>query len=312
MRPSTEHRTERGQVLAIFALGLVAIVAMTGLVLDGGSTFVQRRDMQNVADAAAMAGAYDYANTKSASSAVAAAKAAAVANGYTEGADGIVIDVVVDEEPVATTVQVSVRKPHRNHFSGIVGMPTWDVATTATALTGPPNTALGAAPIIFNELAFAPNNTPNQTNTWYSEPGSGTEDVPQGTGQFNWTVYCTAGGQECNGNSNDVGELIEGTNDNGSEIDLEDEIGPLNAGAHADLFSDLAGLVGEPFPVAIVSDDGDFVGIAMFQLTGSVGGSTKQISGYFLDGYSSIQLRINRNSAPGTSVFGLYTVYLID
>ena len=310
MNPSIPRSRERGQVLAIVALGLVAIVAMTGLVLDGGSTFVQRRDMQNVADAATMAGTYDYVNTKSPSSAVAAAKAAALANGYTEGTDGVAIDVVVNEMAAATTVQVSIRKPHRNHFSGIVGMPTWDVATTATAIGGPPNTAIGAAPLIFNDDVF--DLTDPYALAWYGEPGTGTQDVPQGGGEFNWTIYCTANGNPCNANSNGVKDLIVGTNLNGSEITLADLIGPLNAGVHADLFSALAALVPATFPVAIVDDSGTFMGIAMYELTGSVGGSTKQIQGRFLAGISSWQLRIDPNNTPGTSEFGAYTVYLID
>jgi Flp pilus assembly protein TadG len=316
MHASPSQNSERGQVLAIFALALVAIIAMTGLVLDGGSTFVQRRDMQNVADAAAMAAAYDYANTGSPSSAVAAAKAAAVANGYVEGTDGVAVDVVVDEGAVATTIEVSVGKPHQNSFSGIVGMPEWDVSTTATSIAGPANSAIGAAPIIFNEDAFNPNNTPQTDDQWYNEPGTGTDDVPEGAGEFNWTVYCTASGNECNGDSNDVSELITGTNESGSTITLGDtDIGPLNAGAHANLFSDLAALVGECFPVSIVADDGTFVGISMFCLTGSVGGETKSISGYFLTSYQGDvgwQMRINPNSAPGTSVFGATAVYLVN
>ena len=50
-------------MLVIFSLCLVAIIAMTGLVIDGGMTFVQKREQQNVADAAALAGAYAYVNS---------------------------------------------------------------------------------------------------------------------------------------------------------------------------------------------------------------------------------------------------------
>lgn len=303
-------RHERGQVLAIFALGLVAIIAMTGLVLDGGSTFVQRRDMQNAVDAAAMAAGYAYVNTNSASAATAAAKDAAKANGYAEGTGGVVINVAVTEMAAGTTVKVSMSRPHRNHFSGIVGMPTWDVSTTATSLSGPPNTAIGAAPLIFNAAAF-PITQPG-TPLWFSEPGTGTQDVPQGGDQFNWTIYCTANGNPCNANRDGVEALIAGTNQQGNEIAIDDEIGPLNAGAYAKLYSDMAVFVGEEFPVAIVDGSGQFLGIAMFRLTGSVGGSTKQIQGYFLDGYSSEMLRIDPNNTPGTSVFGAHTVYLID
>ena len=311
MHVDSSQQHERGQVLAIFALGLVAIIAMTGLVLDGGSTFVQRRDMQNVADASAMAGAYAYVNSGSVSAATVAAEQAAQANGYPEGADGVVVDVAVNPFAAGTSVQVSVRKPHRNHFSGIVGMSSWDVATTATALGGPPNTAIGAAPIIFNALAF-PGAIGEANARSFSEPGTGTEDVPQGSVQFNWTIYCTASGNPCNANSDGVDDLIAGTNQSGNVITMADEIGPLNAGAHATLFSSLASLVGEEFPVAIVDDDGTFLGIAMFKLTGSVGGSTKAISGYFLDSYAGPELRIDPNTPPGTSIYGLYTVYLAD
>jgi hypothetical protein len=314
MHSPTTIRRDRGQVLAIFALALVAIVAMTGLVIDGGSTFVQRRDMQNVADAAAMAGAYDYVNNTSDSAATAAAKANAAANGFTEGVDGVVIDVAITHLTGGTTVEVSIGKPHENHFAGVVGLSSWDVSTTATSITGAPNTAYGAAPLIFNDDAFGANNTPNQVNTWYNEPGSGHQDVPQGASQFNWTVYCTANGNPCNANTNDVRELITGTNDNGSPpiIVGETDIGPLNSGAHTALFSDMAAYVGSAFPVAIVDDSGVFQGVAMFYLTGSVGGSTKAISGYFLDSYAGTQLRINPNSAPGSSSFGTYAVYLYD
>ena len=46
---------QRGQILVLFALSLVAIIAAVGLVLDGGSAFAQRRSEQNAADVAALA-----------------------------------------------------------------------------------------------------------------------------------------------------------------------------------------------------------------------------------------------------------------
>ena len=68
-------RGEDGQMLVIFSLCLVAIIAMTGLVIDGGMTFVQKREQQNVADAAALAGAYAYVNSGNESDAGTAAQA---------------------------------------------------------------------------------------------------------------------------------------------------------------------------------------------------------------------------------------------
>ena len=61
--PSARGRArERGQILVLFALSAVVMIAMVGLVLDGGDTYAQRRDEQNGADLAAMAGANAYMN----------------------------------------------------------------------------------------------------------------------------------------------------------------------------------------------------------------------------------------------------------
>jgi Flp pilus assembly protein TadG len=277
MTPSRPH--ERGQMLALFAICLVAIIGVTGLVIDGGLTMVQRRDQQNVADAAAMAGAYDYANNASTGSAIGQAQANAAANGFVNGTDNVVVSANVTENGGIAWVTTTVTKPHRNAFSGILGFTSWDVSVTATAQAGLPNSVIGAMPLLFNEAAF-PHGVGTTRELFFSEPGSGTEDVPQDESHFNWTVYCTASGTTCNGDSDTVGDLINDRGDS-TEVGLTDEIGPLNAGSHTTLFSSLADAVGTEFPVAIVDDDGGLVGWAIFHLTGSVGGSTKQISGWF-------------------------------
>ncbi len=51
------RRNERGQMLVIVAAGLVVIIAMVGLVIDGGYAWGQQRKTQNGADAVAEAGA---------------------------------------------------------------------------------------------------------------------------------------------------------------------------------------------------------------------------------------------------------------
>ena len=54
------ERRDGGQIIVIFALAAVAIIGMVGLVLDGGSTYAQRRGQQNAADLAAIAAANQY------------------------------------------------------------------------------------------------------------------------------------------------------------------------------------------------------------------------------------------------------------
>ena len=51
------HEDERGAAMVLVALWLVALVSVAGLVVDGGMLLAQRRALQNVADAAAAAGA---------------------------------------------------------------------------------------------------------------------------------------------------------------------------------------------------------------------------------------------------------------
>jgi hypothetical protein len=51
------RRSEQGQVLVIVAIGFIAMVAMVGLVIDGGFAWGKQRDTQNAADAIAKAGA---------------------------------------------------------------------------------------------------------------------------------------------------------------------------------------------------------------------------------------------------------------
>jgi hypothetical protein len=89
-------------------------------------------------------------------------------------------------------------------------------------------------------------------------------------------------------------------------------IGPLDAGAHTTLFSDLAGHVGNAYPVAIVDDDGKMLGWAFLHVTGSVGGSTKQVSGWFEKKFNEPPLVIIPGGRTGSSAFGGYVVELTD
>ena len=175
---TTARPHERGQMLALFAICLIAIIAMTGLVIDGGLTMVQRRDQQNVADAAAMAGAYAYANTNSSSSAVAQAQSNAAANGYANGTDNVVVTADVSMNNGIATITTTVTKPHRNFFSGIIGFGSWDVSTTASAIAGTPNAVVGAMPLLFNKKAFPDGHGPSKEQA-FDEPGPGTRTSPR-------------------------------------------------------------------------------------------------------------------------------------
>jgi uncharacterized membrane protein len=50
------RKKSRGQILPLFVLALVAILAMAALLFDGAYAYVQRRKLQDAGDAAALAG----------------------------------------------------------------------------------------------------------------------------------------------------------------------------------------------------------------------------------------------------------------
>jgi hypothetical protein len=309
MNATRPHAKEdRGQVIAVFALALVAIVALTGLVIDGGSSTVQRRDEQNVADSAALAAAFNYVNTKSVGAAQQAAWDVAAANGYSHTAPNTTVNVVITTGN-PNTFTVTVTKPHQNAFSGIVGMSSWDVSATAAAIGGRPNVAYGVMPIMFNQDVLTNGYGPTHTLS-YGEPGSGTEDVPQGNAQFNWTVFCDDPG--CVGTNADSSTVDTLINDKGNsqKVALNDGLAPLNAGAHTTLFSDMANWIGEEFPVPIVDNDGTMLGWAMFHLTGSVGGSTKELTGYFVSPINPRSLGYDDSGGDPVIVTGTYSVQL--
>src|SRR5438094_41605 len=55
------HERERGQVVVLFALCLVVMVAIAGMLLDGGMASANRRQAQAAADTSALAAAKAYA-----------------------------------------------------------------------------------------------------------------------------------------------------------------------------------------------------------------------------------------------------------
>jgi Flp pilus assembly protein TadG len=306
-RFASRSRAQGGQVLVVFALSLVAIVAMTGLVIDGGATFVQRRDMQNVADAAAMAAGYSYSLDSDTDNARTAARGTAASNGYIHGSGGVTVDVTWDAPGGAGRhFIVTITKPHQNSFAGVIGMSSWAVTTTATVEGGWPNAVTGAMPIIFNQLAFDGNGAGPGNDRWYAEPDPGAEDVPKDALKFNWTMYCDS----CNADSSTVDDLINGGGET-QTVSLDDKISPLNAGAHSTLFSDLSKWIGKEFSVPVVDDSGLMVGWATFHLTGSVGGSTKQIKGYFVSPVNPYAMTVVDGGRAGGNV-GSYSVKLVN
>lgn len=123
---------EEGQVLVMVALMMVGVVSVVGLVSDGGLVFAQRRDLQNVADAAAAAGAMqiDEAAYRSTGEVVLderSAREAAVFYLDDEGGLDYVVNVLPDR------VEVSVSRQATTGFLRVIGIDGVEVSASASA-----------------------------------------------------------------------------------------------------------------------------------------------------------------------------------
>jgi Flp pilus assembly protein TadG len=287
-RTASRNRADNGQIIVIFALGLVALIAMVGLVLDGGSTFAQRRGQQNASDLAALAGANEFLLRGDRTLATGVAQTVAGQNGYpNDPATGRT--VLVSFQQNDTRVVVDISAPHMNTFTGVVGMSQWQVSTTARVEVGIPDTATGA-PFIFNKDIFAdPGGLPLPL---YSDPqhpytfGDGNGDVPNTPNDIAWTCYGTCGNMD----SATVVGMVDGTSPVTTtldpSVDFTTYVGQANNGNHATLFGDVNTLLsGTNVPVPVVDDNGLFQGWAMFHVTSASQGN-KTITGYFVSPFN--------------------------
>ena len=145
MSSTTDRTAERGQVLVLFAGGLIALFLVAALAFDVGSMLLERRTEQNVADAAALAGARyvqtsaNFSNTcasaGSNAAVVAACNVARKNNPSLANADIRVNIPPVDGQykGVPAVVQVRINTTKGSIFAGVIGRATWPVGVNAVA-----------------------------------------------------------------------------------------------------------------------------------------------------------------------------------
>lgn len=169
MRGDRFKRGERGQTLVIFVFAVVGLLAMVGLAIDGGTVFVDRRRMQNAADAGALAGVRTLAHimcdesiTAQGADELIRAEVEKYArnNGVRDpsgrwvaeyvkwdGADIVPYDPAVyvgnsleggdGVPPAATGISATTTISHSTYFVSLVGVDTAGASAPAIALTGP-------------------------------------------------------------------------------------------------------------------------------------------------------------------------------
>jgi hypothetical protein len=121
-RIGTRAQGESGYIFAMMGLLMVPLVIMTAFAVDLGSWYAQGQRMQRVADAASLAGVV-WAQQPTQWDTV--ARETASRNGYTDGVDGVSVDVV---RLAANQIRVTIRADGEQYFSKIV-LPTGERLT---------------------------------------------------------------------------------------------------------------------------------------------------------------------------------------
>jgi Flp pilus assembly protein TadG len=330
----TNRPRERGQILVLFALSLVAIIGMVGLVLDSGGAFAQRRAQQNAADVAALAAANDLIAHQGDAEWVATAESIATQNGYADSVNGASVQVTCVNcpgqtlDPAVDGVQVTVNisAPHRNNFASIFGMTTWDVSTTATSKTGWANTAHAPGPFIVSEEAFDAGGDPIHCvdDTDLCDLEHPVDDTPTDWTEFTWTDFgydlpgspCPPDGEPFemgNVNNNDLQDYMDGSADFSVTLDFGCYIAQHNSGVMDNIVQRLEDMAPATFPVPIVDPEGKYVGWASFVMTSATpNGRNGVITGYFETGRILAQLDVS-GAGFGDSTFGsAYVIQLVN
>jgi Flp pilus assembly protein TadG len=131
-------RGETGQVLVLFAVALVVLFGMAGLVIDIGYAFYAKRSMQASADAAALAGAGQLPNPAMATSAAMTYGGAAGAKNENGNVPGVNTNVSTKCAPVApcnpiNAITVTQTSNVPTKFARLLGIDSFHISVKSTA-----------------------------------------------------------------------------------------------------------------------------------------------------------------------------------
>ena len=189
-------RYERGQVLVLVVIGMVALLGITALVVDGGNVFLDYRRAQNAADSAALASAFARVRGENF---VQKANDSAAKNGYNN--DGATNTVQVYSPPIDGNhvgdieyIQIIITSRVDTFFGGVIGREF--ILNRVSAVTRTKTPELAELIYGYAVVSLAPtSNCENKKSFWLH--GEGTLDI-------------TGGGVFINSNNPDCALLEQG------------------------------------------------------------------------------------------------------
>ncbi|MDO9574652.1 MAG: pilus assembly protein TadG-related protein [Candidatus Contubernalis sp.] len=137
-------KDEKGTALVLFALAIFVLFGFAALVIDVGDMYVERRNMVNAADAAALAGVKELALTGNDSHAITVAKEYAEEK---NGAEVCEVEIITKDGEKVIHVKASINKQH--YFAKIIGFSDIMISASATATWGYPTGLKNLLPIFY-------------------------------------------------------------------------------------------------------------------------------------------------------------------
>jgi len=190
---------ERGQVVAVTVISLIAICAVVALAADMGYFFDYRRQMQTGADGAAMAGAEQLRRRADDSEIRSAAIGGAASNGFTNGANAA--QVTVNHPPGSgfytgndAFVEAIISQPRPAIFMRILGFESATVSTRAVAgAQDSPNCVYALDPTATHSFNTSGSASVNAACGIIVDSSSGSALVSSGGGQVTATSIAVTG-----------------------------------------------------------------------------------------------------------------------
>lgn len=157
------HR-EDGQTIVVFVVFLTVLLCFVGVLIDGGMYYVERRNMQGTADAAALAAVRELPRSTSS----AYARANEYVNTHNDQADGDLTQFQLSD--ANRRVRVTVQKTGTQNFGLLLGMGAPTIGANATARVQMMGARPGMLPIAFMRDSFTIGE--NEEIKW-DNPGGG-------------------------------------------------------------------------------------------------------------------------------------------
>ncbi|MCG2788567.1 MAG: Tad domain-containing protein [Actinomycetia bacterium] len=143
---------ERGQIAVIAAFVLIAVMGMMVFVIDVGSVYQTRRNLQTIADSAALAGVQELPENPAL--AVQTAVNYAALNNFTISSSDVIISRTYVNNDTITIMAVNPNT--KLYFAGVFGQNSATVGANAKAIIGSPSQVKGVVPWGFTNNTYTP------------------------------------------------------------------------------------------------------------------------------------------------------------